>query len=79
MRTMKRTAISAALLIAAISTPAGAQALEDVALPAPRTEGGKPLLDALRERQSTREFSAQKLPLQTSFRSSVGGGGDQST
>ncbi len=64
MGTRKRTAISAALLIAAISTPAGARALDDVALPAPRTEGGKPLMDALRERHSSREFSEQKLPLQ---------------
>lgn len=64
MRSSKRTAISAALLIAAISTPAGAQAIEDIALPAPRTEGGKPLMDALRERHSSREFSAAKLPLQ---------------
>jgi nitroreductase len=65
MGTSKKTAISVALLIAAISTPAGAQALEDVVLPAPRTTGGKPLMDALRERHSSREFSARKLPLQT--------------
>ncbi len=64
MGNSKRTAISAALLIAAISTPAGAQAIEDIALPAPRTTGGKPLMDALRERHSSREFSAAKLPLQ---------------
>ena len=64
MGSSKRMAISAALLIAAISTPAGAQAMEDIALPAPRTEGGKPLMDALRERHSSREFSAAKLPLQ---------------
>lgn len=36
-----------------------------IALPAPQTEGGKPLLDALRERQSTREFSDRPVPLQT--------------
>jgi SagB-type dehydrogenase family enzyme len=65
MGSSKRAVISAALLIAVISTPAGAQALEAIALPAPRTEGGKPLMDALRERHSSREFSAKKLPLQT--------------
>lgn len=65
MGTTKKTAISAALLIAAISIPAGAQALEDVVLPAPRTTGGKPLMDALRERHSSREFSPRKLPPQT--------------
>lgn len=33
-------------------------------LPSPRTDGGKPLLQALRERQSQREISAQPLELQ---------------
>jgi nitroreductase len=35
-----------------------------IALPAPRTTGGKPLLDALRERRSTREFLPRELPAQ---------------
>jgi len=30
-------------------------------LPKPRTEGGKPLLQVLKERRSTREFSAERL------------------
>jgi len=33
-------------------------------LPPPRTSGGKPLLDALRLRRSTREYSEQMLPAQ---------------
>lgn len=33
------------------------------ALPAPRQWGGKPLLEALRERRSGREFTSRKLPL----------------
>jgi nitroreductase len=33
-------------------------------LPAPRTHGGKPLMQALQERRSTREFSPQPLPPQ---------------
>ena len=33
-------------------------------LPKPQFETGKPLMQALRERQSTREFSAEKLPTQ---------------
>jgi nitroreductase len=41
-----------------------AQDVRDVALPPPRTEGGKPLMQTLKERQSSRVFSAQKLPLQ---------------
>ena len=38
-----------------------AQELADVALPTPRMEGGKPLLQALKERKSTREFAPQAL------------------
>jgi nitroreductase len=34
-------------------------------LPAPRTTGGKPLMEALKERKSTREFKAQALPRET--------------
>lgn len=60
----KSSLVAATLLVAAISTPSGAHALDDIALPAPRTEGGKPLMDALRERRSTREFSPERLPLQ---------------
>jgi nitroreductase len=33
-------------------------------LPPPRTEGGKPLMQALKERRSTRAFSPEKLPPQ---------------
>jgi SagB-type dehydrogenase family enzyme len=33
-------------------------------LPAPQTDGGKPLMQALKARQSTREFSSEKLPPQ---------------
>ncbi len=39
-----------------------AQETKPVALPTPQTTGGKPLMQALNERQSTREFSPQKLP-----------------
>jgi len=43
---------------------AGAQDLKDISLPPPRMEGGKPLMQALKERQTTRAFSTKKLPLQ---------------
>ncbi|MEW6753098.1 MAG: SagB/ThcOx family dehydrogenase [Candidatus Latescibacterota bacterium] len=36
----------------------------DLALPAPRTSGGRPLMDVLRDRHSVREFSAQEIPAQ---------------
>ena len=36
--------------------------LQPIPLPAPRTEGGKPMMQVFKERQSTREFSSRKLP-----------------
>jgi SagB-type dehydrogenase family enzyme len=42
-----------------------AQELTPISLPQPRTDGGKPLMSVLKERKSTREFSPEKLPLQT--------------
>jgi SagB-type dehydrogenase family enzyme len=36
--------------------------LRDIPLPAPRMDGGKPLLQTLKERQSSRAFSERKLP-----------------
>jgi SagB-type dehydrogenase family enzyme len=35
--------------------------LPDIALPAPRMEGGKPLMQTLKARRSSRDFSEQKL------------------
>jgi SagB-type dehydrogenase family enzyme len=42
-----------------------AYAQEIIKLPAPKTEGGMPLMQALKERRSGREFSSEKLPLTT--------------
>jgi SagB-type dehydrogenase family enzyme len=44
--------------------PSFAQELEAIALPKPQWEGGKPLMEVLKERKSSREFGAEKLPLQ---------------
>lgn len=44
---------------------APAQELKPIALPAPRTEGGMPLMQALKQRHSTRAFSAKRLSLET--------------
>lgn len=38
--------------------------LQPVDLPAPQTDGGKPLMQALKERKSSRTYSAAKLPPQ---------------
>ena len=40
---------------------AAAQELKPIQLPKPVTEGGKPLMQVLKERKSAREFGAQKL------------------
>ena len=59
--------IVAGLLLTAISvsgqetTPA---ATKSIVLPTPQTEGGKPLMQVLKERKSGREFSPEKLPTQ---------------
>jgi SagB-type dehydrogenase family enzyme len=37
---------------------------DDIRLPAPRMEGGKPLFTALSERRSSRDFSDKPLPMQ---------------
>ena len=41
-----------------------AQQLKTINLPAPQTTGGMPLMQVLKARHSTREFSSRKLPLQ---------------
>jgi SagB-type dehydrogenase family enzyme len=44
---------------------AQAQELSPIKLPAPKMDGGKPLMQALKERQSIREYGDQKLAPQT--------------
>jgi SagB-type dehydrogenase family enzyme len=43
--------------------PARDHASETIVLPAPQKEGGVPLMEAISERRSDREFSSQELPL----------------
>jgi len=52
----------AALL--AFSVLASAQELKPLQLPQPQMNGGKPLMQALKERKSSRSFSPEKLPAQ---------------
>jgi len=52
------------LAVLAFPAPVVAQQLQPVDLPAPQTTGGMPLMQALKARHSTREFSSRKLPLQ---------------
>jgi nitroreductase len=48
-------------MLVLVSGMAMAQELADVALPAPKMEGGKPLMQVLKSRQSAREYSAQAI------------------
>ena len=66
MRTIYVTAAALALvaLAAGLAVAETDVPLADIRLPAPRMEGGKPLLTALKERQSSRAFSAKPLPMQ---------------
>lgn len=42
-----------------------AESSQTIQLPAPQTDGGKPLMLALKARSTNREFSMEKLPMQT--------------
>ncbi|MEW6077462.1 MAG: SagB/ThcOx family dehydrogenase [Thermodesulfobacteriota bacterium] len=64
---MKNTTIVsliAAVMITAASWAAATDLMTDMPLPAARMEGGKPLLQTLKERQSARAFSDRALPAQ---------------
>ena len=52
-------------LLFVLGSAAEVQETSVIKLPAPQTEGGKPLMQCLKERQSRREFSPEKLPRQT--------------
>ena len=60
MRSLSRSV--AGLLFVAVCVPA--QELKPIPLPNPQTEGGMPLMQALKQRKSGREFSPEKLPPQ---------------
>ena len=48
------------MVLGAAAVPAG-QELSAIKLPAPQIDGGKPLMQALKARQSAREFGSEKL------------------
>jgi SagB-type dehydrogenase family enzyme len=64
MLTRTKTSIVLAGMVMVLASWVGAQDLPDISLPVPRMEGGKPLMQALKERQSSRAFSPTKLPPQ---------------
>jgi SagB-type dehydrogenase family enzyme len=59
-----KSILFACIIIAALLSGSGAQELKDIDLPAPHMKGGMPLMQALKERKTSREFSDKKLPLQ---------------
>lgn len=63
----KKQIFTVCLILASLlfnSAPASAGVLSTIQLLAPQTEGGKPLMQALKERKSMRSFSDKELPLQ---------------
>jgi hypothetical protein len=55
--------VTIALLCLSVMTPK-AEELKPIPLPAPQTDGGKPLMQALKQRRTTRELQPNKLPVQ---------------
>jgi SagB-type dehydrogenase family enzyme len=58
---------SASLVLAVLILPVTltfGEELKSVPLPKPQTDTGKPLMQALKDRSSSRSFSAEKLPVQ---------------
>lgn len=49
------------VILLAVPTLSLAQELKPISLPRPQTDGGKPLMQALKDRHTTREFSSAKL------------------
>jgi SagB-type dehydrogenase family enzyme len=64
MRQGSRSILAVGLAVAVLASAGlgGAQELKPVQLLAPQTNGGKPLMQALKERAPSRAFSAEKLP-----------------
>ena len=63
-RTNTRLGVVAAVLLVTTGM-AGAQELKPIQLPAPVMDGGKPLMQVLKQRMSAREYAPDKLPMQT--------------
>ena len=54
----------AAVLLCLSVTASRAEELKSIPLPAPQTEGGKPLMQALKQRRTSRDLKPDKLPAQ---------------
>ena len=58
---LQATAVAAAALTMGSTVLSFAQEMKPMPLPPPQMEGGKPLMEALKARQSAQEFSSEKL------------------
>jgi SagB-type dehydrogenase family enzyme len=65
MKTISLTARLVLVVMLTWSALAFAQEPNSILLLKPQTDGGKPLMQALKDRKTSREFSSEKLPLQT--------------
>ena len=63
MTSIKTITSVMAMIMIALAFFVAAEDPADISLPAPRMEGGKPLMQALKERQTTRVFGTKKLPV----------------
>jgi SagB-type dehydrogenase family enzyme len=63
MRKISIIVISLGLIFVLFSQTFGEE-LKPIQLPKPQVDGGKPLMQVLKDRKSSREFSSEKLPLQ---------------
>ena len=61
---LSTTSTITAIILAGCTVTASAQELKPISLPAPQTDIGRPLMQALKARSSAREFSPEKLPAQ---------------
>jgi hypothetical protein len=67
MKKIKTMVAVIGITMVAFASWAAAADLTDITLPTPRIGGGKPLMQALKERQSVRVFSTKKLPAQVVY------------
>ena len=61
---MKKTILASVMFLLIPLSQSNSQGIKPISLPAPQTDSGKPLMQALKLRQSTRSFDSKSLPLQ---------------
>ena len=58
---MNRHGLATSVVVLILVVCAGSATAQQIILPPPKTDGGRPLMQVLNERHSTREFSPEKL------------------